>query len=256
MVEVKVYYRCNTLVHWIQCIKDPHLVAELNGELSRRGYSTVAFGAVQETTDDVHMSAAPIAVMDEKEGQKTAADPEAAQSQGALPPPSTRTLSCVVGKDYIKKNKLDKSGAWFWFSATCGLVMSALSSWELRTKEAGVHASGGYVCRHCKGKWQAGKPGSRMLDFFDGKFRLQVILDEPCIHLWNRWARDRHELYKRLEPNAPPRDEAPATDIPARHRIQVNSMVSEAIWQVVLGNHEKPGLEWVSNVARNMVTSQ
>ena len=52
-----------------------------------------------------------------------------------------------------------------------------------------------------------------MLDISDGNQKIQIITNEPDEALWNRWAKDRMELYKRLEPNAAPRDEAPPTDV-------------------------------------------
>ena len=88
-----------------------------------------------------------------------------------------------------------------------------------------------------------------MLDIFDGKCRLQVVRNEPEEALFNKWANERLELYKRLEPNAPPRDMAPPTDIPASHGVMVGPMVSDAIWQVVLGNHEAAGLRHVLRTA-------
>ena len=91
-----------------------------------------------------------------------------------------------------------------------------------------------------------------MLDIFDGKHRLQVVLDAPEQSLFNRWAKERLELYKRLEPNAPLRDEAPPTDIPASHRVMVGPLVSDAIWAVVLGNHEAAGLRHVLRTAAQL----
>jgi hypothetical protein len=67
--------------------------------------------------------------------------------------------------------------------------MSAVSSWEVQVKEKGTHASGGYICRHCRGKWSGSRAGSRMLDIFDGKNRLQVVLGDPDQHLFNKWAK-------------------------------------------------------------------
>ena len=92
-----------------------------------------------------------------------------------------------------------------------------------------------------------------MLDFFDGFTRIQLIVDEPEQGLWNRWARDRMELYRRLEPNAAPRDEAPPRDIPASHRIQLSPLVSQAIWELVLGNYEASALRHIQDVAKQSI---
>ena len=54
------------------------------------------------------MSSAPLEVMDPNEAQKTAANQEAAVEAGALPPPSTSTVTCAAGKDYLKKNGVDE----------------------------------------------------------------------------------------------------------------------------------------------------
>ena len=88
-----------------------------------------------------------------------------------------------------------------------------------------------------------------MLDLFDGAHRVQIILNEPDEALWNKWARDRLELYKRLEPNAAPRDEAPPTDVFPSRRSQLKDLVSDAVWQVVLGNHEAEGLRHIKDIA-------
>jgi len=261
MVEVKVYYRCNTPVYWIQKVPDPKLRALLMAKLSNPG-DPAAGGAdttgtvAEEIQRDVHMSAAPMDTGDSNEGHRTACDGEGAVAAGSLPPPSVNTVNATIGQKYFKTNKLGGDCShWFWFGAQCGLVMSAVSSWEVQTKEKGVHSSGGYICRHCRGKWSHSRAGSRMLDIFDGKHRLQVVLNCPEEALFNAWARERQELYKRLEPNAPLRDVAPPTDIPASHRIMVGPMVSDAIWQVVLGNHEAAGLRHVLRTAAQLQDS-
>jgi len=255
LLEVKVYYRCNTTVYWTQQILDPQLRKALDAHLQRTN-PTAALGAVQEESvdKDVHMSAVGIDVFDDN-GQPTATDGKAAVAAGALPEPSIHSVTCAVSPNYKKRTlQVPKdSPGWYWFKACCGLVMSAVSSWEIITKEKGVNASGGYLCRHCKGRWSGSKAGSRMLDFFDGTHRLQVILDEPDVHLFNRWAKDRFELYKRLEPNAAPRDEAPPTNVPAKHRIQVGPLLSSTIWSIVLGNHEAPGFRHVAKLAQQGV---
>ena len=249
MVEVKVYYRCNTKVWWIQRINDPQLLALLQEKLA---IGSAASGA-DAVERDVHMSAAPMETGTNNEGDRTAENPEEAIAAGSLPPPSQRNVICTIGNDYFKKNKLSgQRSQWFWFGAQCGLVMSAVSSWEIQTKEAGVHSCNGYICKRCRGKWSHGKSGGRMLDIFDGKHRLQVVLDAPDQLLFNKWAKERLELYKRLEPNAPLRDVAPPTDIPASHRVMVGPLVSDAIWEVVLGNHEAAGLRHVLRTAAQL----
>ena len=262
LVEVKIYYRCNTPICWVQKVDDANMIQVLDNKLGATAITpgteqvtggSVAVGAESTITRDVHMSAAPVEMVDPKAGDLQAKDPLQAQEQGALPPPSVHTVLCTCSKDYLKKNKLDKTARWYWFSAVCGLVMSAVSSWEIRTKQWGEHNKGGYCCRHCRGMWKAGRPGSRMLDICDGQSRVQLILNEPDEALWNRWARDRMELCKRLEPNEAPRDEAPPSDVPSSHRIQLSALVSDAVWQVVLGNHEAAGLRHIQDIAQQSV---
>ena len=156
MVEVKVYYRCNTKVWWIQRISDPQLLALL---LAKLAAGSAASGADKAAESDesrvernVHMSAAPMVTGDQNDGEKFVEDGEEAIAAGSLPPPSTQNVNCTVGKDYIKKYKLAKGGQWFWFGAQCGLAMSAASSWEVQTRKLGVHSSNGYICKRCRGK--------------------------------------------------------------------------------------------------------
>ena len=63
------------------------------------------------------MCSAQLEVMDEMEGQKTAANPE-------------------TGEEYLRQNGVGRNARWCWFKATCGLAMSAVSPWEIRAKKA------------------------------------------------------------------------------------------------------------------------
>ena len=191
MVEVKVYYHCNTKVWWIQRISDPQLLALL---LEKLAAGSAASGAEKAAEADegrvernVRMSAAPMITGDQNDGEKFVADGEEAIAAGSLPPPSKQNVSCTEGKDYFKKYKLaGEQSQWFWFGSQRSLVMSAVSSWEAQTEETGIHSSSGYICKRCRGKWSHGKAGSRVLDIFDGKRRLQVVLDAPEQALFNK----------------------------------------------------------------------
>ena len=79
-----------------------------------------------------------------------------------------------------------------------------------------------------------------------------MVLNAPEEALFNKWAKERLELYKRLEPHSPPRDVSPPTDIPANHRVTVGPLVSDSIWSVVLGNHEAAGLRHVLRTAAQL----
>ena len=83
---------------------------------------------------------------------------------------------------------------------------------------------------------------------------LQMVLDEPPERLYNRWVKDRIEFYKRLEPTAPLRDVPLKVDPNPVHRLRLSisnglGQVSDAIWNIVLANPEKAGLEGIHNVA-------
>ena len=77
---------------------------------------------------------------------------------------------------------------------------------------------------------------------------------EPPERLYNRWVKDRIEFYKRLEPTAPLRDVSLKVDPNPVHRLRFSisnglGQVSDAIWNIVLANPEKAGLEGIHHVA-------
>ena len=87
-----------------------------------------------------------------------------------------------------------------------------------------------------------------------GNVVLQMVLDEPPERLYNRWVKDRIEFYKRLEPTAPLRDVPLKVDPNPVHRLRFSisnglGNVSDAIWNIVLANPEKAGLEGIHHVA-------
>ena len=175
-----------------------------------------------------------------------AAEAELLAKQGNLPPPTADFASALVGKDYKKKHKL--VGDWFWFRCECGLVMSAVSSWELVVKQHGI-TTGGYMCRHCQGKWKAGRGGTRMVQIGNGKEKIQLILDEPPEAMYNKWCNDRIEFYKRIEPNAPLRDVKPEATA-ALCRLRFRGLASDAVWSVILSNPEQSTLAAITNLGR------
>ena len=238
-VEVTQFYRCNTQLWWLAEVKDGAMV---NLIMRKLGTGTVGPESQVESGEAVNY-------MTTGEVPKEPSKDEAAQlvDQGILPPPTMAFAKSIVGKDYKKKNRL--TGEWFWFSCECGLVLSACSSWEYITKEHGVTRSG-YHCKHCRGKWVGNRGGSRMVQIGNGQNKIQLILVEPQEALYNQWANDRIEFYKRVEPNAPVRDVAPEFSEKAAHRLRLRKMASDAVWDVVLSNPEKAGLAAIQQLGR------
>ena len=102
--------------------------------------------------------------------------------------------------------------------------------------------------------WKGKMGSSRFLQITSGNVVLQVVLDEPPERLYNRWVKDRIEFYKRLEPTAPLRDVPLKVDPNPVHRLRFSisnglGNVSDAIWNIVLANPEKAGLEGIHHVA-------
>ena len=76
------------------------------------------------------------------------------------------------------------------------------------------------------------------------------MVDEPPQAEYNKWANDRIEYYKRVEPNAPIRDIAPDVSLPAGHRVRLRGIASEAVWKIVLTNPEVAGLQAINRLGR------
>ena len=89
-----------------------------------------------------------------------------------------------------------------------------------------------------------------MVQIGNGHEKIQLILDEPPESLYNKWANERIEFYKRVEPNAPVRDAAPELTVQAKYRLRLRKQVSEVIWNVILSNPEKGGLEAIQQLGR------
>jgi hypothetical protein len=173
-------------------------------------------------------------------------------NKGLLAPPIPQFARSIVGRDYRKKNKL--SARTFWFGAECGLVLPALSNWEVKVKEKGVRAKSGFVCIHCSGTWRSGRGGGYMLQLQTDEAMAQVILDSPPDRGWNAWANSRMEFYKRLEPHGPLRDEAPAK-MPSSMRVRLQGRASDLLWRLVLSSPEKLGLKEITAIARSHASS-
>ena len=170
------------------------------------------------------------------------------------PPITVNNVVSACGKDYMRKSYPGGKRYAFWGRMECGLVLSSVSPWEMVQKEKGVTCGGYYCCKWCKGFWKGKMGSSRFLQITSGNVVLQMVLDEPPERLYNRWVKDRIEFYKRLEPTAPLRDVPLKVDPNPVHRLRFSisnglGNVSDAIWNIVLANPEKAGLEGIHHVA-------
>ena len=105
-----------------------------------------------------------------------------------LPPVSIDFVASIMGEPYYKKNKLgpkEDQRKWFWFKCECGLVMSAVSQWEVKVRQSCV-TRGGYVCMHCAGMWKENRGGSRMLQLSGATGKIQLVVDEPPLEEYNQ----------------------------------------------------------------------
>ena len=160
-VDVTVFYRCNTELWWVAKVEDADLRASFNRKLSQNSSGASGPEAVAGKEENVFMTA----------GQVPTADNSMKGDERNFPPANYDMVTSMTGLDYIKRTlegTKDDLGKYFWFKCECGLVMSAVSQWEIKVKEACV-SKGGYVCRRCAGMWKAGRGGSRGLL---GKFSL------------------------------------------------------------------------------------
>ena len=57
----------------------------------------------------------------------------------------------------------------FWGHSDCGLILSSISPWELKVKEAGV-TRGGWTCKACQGFWKQGRGASRFVQLVGNRW--------------------------------------------------------------------------------------
>ena len=198
---------------------------------------------------------------------KTALEPEALQATtvasgtGKYPELSLENVVSICSPKYKREHYGHRGVHAFWGRTDCGLILSSISPWELKTKEAGV-TRGGWVCKACQGFWRQGKGASRFVQLIGehrgAKVNLQLILDEPPQQLYNSWVKSRLEYYKRVEPTAAPRDVALEVDPDHTQRLKFscqndNANVSNAIWSVLLSNPDLEGLRKINELAANRV---
>ena len=264
LMDVKVAWRCNTTQYW-----HAEVDAAAAGPLyAKLGYSASAIEAMNLNPFGGHVNlTAQGAKLLGEEPASGHPNPGAGQSSHSPAPfiaiegddgkdyeaerKTPITVNNVVsacGKDYMRKSYPGgEAPCLFWGRMECGLVLSSVSPWEMIQKEKGV-TRGGYCCKWCKGFWKGKMGSSRFLQITSGNVVLQMVLDEPPERLYNRWVKDRIEFYKRLEPTAPLRDVPLKVDPNPVHRLRFSisnglGNVSDSIWNIVLANPEKAGLE-------------
>ena len=234
MVQVQVAWRCNCELWWVALV--PHEKAE--SFYQRLGYSQAEIDGFL----------------------KTALEPEALQATtvasgtGKYPELSLENVVSICSPKYKREHYGHRGVHAFWGRTDCGLILSSISLWELKTKEAGV-TRGGWVCKACQGFWRQGKGASRFVQLIGehrgAKVNLQLILDDS-------WVKSRLEYYKRVEPTAAPRDVALEVDPDHTQRLKFscqngNANVSNAIWSVLLSNPDLEGLRKINELAANRV---
>jgi hypothetical protein len=249
LVTIRHFWRCNNVLYWPQKVDDEPTKALL--QLHELGQALEPSKGDSVPRDEIGVHASSTQV----EEHLSVTQASAKQQQGLLPPPCPERLCCSAGKDWKKANGFSKNDAVYWFKAECGLVLSSVTPWEVKTRVAG-ETKGGYVCRRSQGFWRPGRGGGRFLHISDGEVTLQLIVDEPPGPLYAQWIRSRVEWYKRIAPRAPLTDEKPNLDLPAKNRIRCSSTVSEALWAVVLSNPEEGALQEIERLAAEAVSKE
>ena len=270
LMDVKVAWRCNTTQYW-----HAEVDAAAAGPLyAKLGYSAAAIEAMDLNPfgGHVNLTAQGAKILGEEPAHSGHPNPGERQSGHSpapfitiegddgkdydaerKPPITVNNVVSACGKDYMRKSYPGGKRYAFWGRMECGLVLSSVSPWEMVQKEKGV-TRGGYCCKWCKGFWKGKMGSSRFLQITSANVVLQMVLDEPPERLYNRWVKDRIEFYKRLEPTAPLRDVPLKVDPNPVHRLRFSisnglGNVSDAIWNIVLANPEKAGLEGIHHVA-------
>ena len=159
-------------------------------------------------------------------------------------------VSATTARDFRNKHGGSHTAPLFWFQATCGLVLSSVSPWEVIEKERGVSASSGYVCKFCNGRWKPGKGHSRMLTIMDGYQNFQLVVHEPPGREYARFLRDRAQFEMRLNPNDIPRDVPLDPAAEARRRVFLSEETSEVVWKTILSTPSPEALHYVDHLAR------
>ena len=141
MVQVQVAWRCNCELWWVALV--PHEKAE--SFYWRLGYSQAEIDGFL----------------------KTALEPEAlrattvASGTDKYPELSVENVVSICSPKYKREHYGHRGVHAFWGRTDCGLILSSISPWELKTKEAGV-TRGGWVCKACQGFWRQARGASAL----------------------------------------------------------------------------------------------
>jgi len=241
MVQVQVAWRCNCELWWVALV--PHEKAESFCQCL--GYSQVEIDGFLKNALEVEALQATMV----------------ASGTGKYPELSFDNVVSICSPKYKREHFGHKGVHAFRGRTDCGLILSSISPWELKMKEAGV-TRGGWACKASQGFSKQGRGASRFVQLIGEhrgtKVNLQLILDEPPQQLYNDWVESRLEYYKRVEPTAAPRDVALEVDPDHTQRLKFscqngNANVSNAIWSVLLSNPDLEGLRKINELAANRV---
>jgi hypothetical protein len=241
-VTIRHFWRCNHKIQWAQEVTDPTLVAQLK-----------AMDA--GTTEEARLGDLGVDVHEDPNPPQSSSSTTTTSAPARMPPPSVNRWMCKASDSYKKSMGLTKSANVWWFEAECGLILSSVTPWEVKTQVKG-ETRGGYVCRHCQGFWKPGQGGGRFLQISDGTVTLQAIVDEPPGTMYAKWIKSRVEWYKRILPRAPLTDEKPNLALPARNRLRFSESLSNALWEIVLSNPEEAALQSIERLAAMAVSRE
>jgi hypothetical protein len=244
LVTIRHFWRCNHKIQWTQEVLDPELVAQLKAKDAGTGDGV-------PVAMEVEVHEAPPLPASSSSHQSEAVPPRVSH----MPPPSVSRHVCKASDNYKKANGFTKQSNVWWFEAECGLILSSVTPWEVKTQVKG-ETRGGYVCRHCQGFWKPGQGGGRFLQISDGTVTLQAIVDEPPGTLYAKWIKSRVEWYKRILPRAPLTDERPNLAPPASNRLRFSESLSNALWEIVLSNPEEAALQSIERLATLAVSKE
>ena len=86
-----------------------------------------------------------------------------------------------------------------------------------------------------------------MVQLFAGKFKLELVLDEPPDAEWMAHQKKRCEYYKRFEPNAELLNKFPICGVSWTH-IAMKGAESDLIWKCILSSKSEEVMAAISNI--------
>ena len=158
------------------------------------------------------------------------------------------------GVYFCEGSKKSGNQGMVWCWAYCGLVLSACSQWE-HFQRSGKGSKNTWGCAYCKGRWSGSKNGARLVQLYGNGLVVQIILDLPPQHLWNKWCKERIEYYKRYEPLDAPRDAAPNV-FNNKFIFEVAGELSDHIWTTLLADHNMEERKNLHKLAESFCEAQ